>query len=142
MEFKVVVSDPENGKAYQREVKDEKANKLNGLKIGDTFDGSVVGLSGYTLQLTGGSDQSGFPMKKSVTGSDKKKVLMKKGVGYQPKEDVRRKKTVKGSRVDEDIAQINAKVVESGSKEIEELLGLTQETEETEEQEEEESEEE
>lgn len=124
MEFKVVISDPESGRSYQREIKDEKAARLRNLKIGSEFDGSVIGLSGYTLKITGGSDKSGFPMKKGVHGTQKPRILMKSGVGYRPKRDVRKRKRVSGERIDEDIVQINTKVVKRAKKSIEELLGL------------------
>ena len=44
MAFKVVVSQKEV--THQIEVEDGKA--LNGLAIGDEFDGGIVGLDGYT----------------------------------------------------------------------------------------------
>ena len=50
MAFKVVVSQKEV--THQIEVEDGKA--LNGLVIGDEFDGGIVGLDGYTLKVTGG----------------------------------------------------------------------------------------
>jgi len=60
MAFKIVVS--QKAETHQMEVDDTKA--LNGLVIGDEFDGAIVGLDGYTLKITGGSDKNGFTMKK------------------------------------------------------------------------------
>jgi len=125
MEFKVVVSDPESGKSYQREVKDEKASRISALKLGDEMDGVLVGLVGYTLKITGGSDKSGFPMKKGVQGMKRAMILMEGGVGYNPKTSVRVRKRVRGERIADDIAQINTIVVKKGAKSIEELLGIT-----------------
>ncbi len=124
MEFKVVLCDPETGKAYQRELKDEKARMINGLKIGDEFDGAILGLSGYRLRITGGSDRCGFPMKKGVHGTNRMRILMDGGVGYKPRRDVRRRKTVRGEKLDEDIVQVNTKIVKRGKKSVEELLGI------------------
>ena len=59
MAFKVVVSD----KAISHQIEVEDGKELNGLVIGDEFDGSIVGLDGYTLKITGGSDKNGFTMK-------------------------------------------------------------------------------
>ncbi|RLI86454.1 MAG: 30S ribosomal protein S6e [Candidatus Altiarchaeales archaeon] len=132
MEFKVVISDQESGRSYQREIKDEKAARLRNLKIGDEFDGSIVGLTGYTLKITGGSDKSGFPMKKGVHGTQKPRILMRSGVGYKPRRDVRKRKRVRGERIDEDIVQINTKVVKRAKKSIVELLGLKVEEKKTE----------
>ena len=64
MAFKVVVS--QNAETHQIELEDTKA--LNGLVIGEEFDGGIVGLDGYTLKITGGSDKNGFTMKKDVSG--------------------------------------------------------------------------
>jgi small subunit ribosomal protein S6e len=54
-DFKVVVSDPKT-KSYQFDVKGPEANKFIGKAIGQDIDGSIVGLSGYKLVITGGSD--------------------------------------------------------------------------------------
>ena len=125
MEFKVVVSDPESGKSYQREVKDEKANRLGTLKVGDEFDGALVGLVGYSLKITGGSDKAGFPMKKGVQGIKRAMILMEGGVGYKPTSDVRKRKRVRGEKIAEDIVQINTYVTKRAKKSVEELLGIT-----------------
>ena len=124
MEFKVVISDSESGRSYQRDIKDEKAARLRNLVVGDEFDGSVVGLTGYSLKITGGSDKSGFPMKKGVHGTQKSRILMKAGVGYRPERDVRKRKRVRGEKIDGDIVQANTLVVKRAKKSIEELLGL------------------
>jgi len=129
MEFKVVVSDPKTGRSYQREVKDEQARRLNNLVIGKEFDGSVVGLSGYKLVVTGGSDRDGFPMKRGVHGAARPKILMSGGVGYRAKGDVRVRKRVRGERIGEDVVQVNTKIVKRGRKDVETLFGLKEEPE-------------
>ena len=127
MEFKVVLSDPKTGKSYQREVKDEKAKKLNNLIVGNEFDGSIMGLAGYKLLITGGSDKSGFPLKKGVHGTASPKVLMAGGVGYNPKAVVRKRKRVRGERIADDVAQVNTKISRYGREDIEVLLGIKKE---------------
>ncbi|MBM3309256.1 MAG: 30S ribosomal protein S6e, partial [Candidatus Altiarchaeales archaeon] len=104
MECKVVVSDPESGKSYQRELKDEKAKRLKGLKLGAEFDGSILGLTDYKLVVTGGSDKSGFPMRKGVHGIAREMVLSKGGVGYNPLREERIRKRLRGEVIAEDIA--------------------------------------
>ena len=111
MAFKVVVSDKDV--SYQVEVDDGK--QLNGLKIGEEFDGQIVGLDGYTLKITGGSDKNGFPMKPDVDGTRRFKSLVSEGVGFKPtKKGLRRRKTVRGNTIADDISQINVKVSERG----------------------------
>ena len=127
MAFKVVVSN--KAESYQVEVDDTKA--LNGLVIGDEFDGGIVGLDGYTLKITGGSDKNGFTMKKDVPGTRRIKSLLTGGIGYHPKADgVKRRKTVRGNTIADDIVQINTVVVNQGTKPIAEILGAGEEEEE------------
>lgn len=127
MAFKVVVSD----KAISHQIEVEDGKELNGLVIGDEFDGSIVGLDGYTLKITGGSDKNGFTMKKDVTGTRRIKSLLSGGVGYKPiGNGVKRRKTVRGNTIAEDIVQINTVVVSAGSKPIADILGADEEEEE------------
>ena len=70
MAFKVVVS--QGAETHQIEVDETKA--FNGLTIGEEFDGGLVGLDGYTLKVTGGSDKNGFTMKKDVSGTRRIKI--------------------------------------------------------------------
>ena len=112
MEVKVVVSYAD-GKSEQKELKGEEAEKFIGYKIGDSFDGTLVGLEG-TLRITGGSDKDGFPMKKGVYGSRRMKLLLAGGIGYNPTDEgVRRKKRVRSDTISEEIVQINTKVLAS-----------------------------
>ncbi|MFB6123333.1 MAG: 30S ribosomal protein S6e [Haloferacaceae archaeon] len=111
-DFKVVVSDPETGSTYQREVEGQDANRFLGRELGEEVDGGAVGLDGFTLELTGGSDDAGRPMREDVSGAALKELLLEGGVGYHPTRDGERKRvTVRGTEVSEEIAQINAKVV-------------------------------
>ena len=127
MAYKVVVSN--KAETYQFEVEDTKA--LNGLVIGDEFDGGIVGLDGYTLKITGGSDKNGFTMKKDVSGTRRIKSLLTGGIGYHPKADgVKRRKTVRGSTIADDIVQINTVVTQAGNKSIAEIIGAGEEEEE------------
>ncbi|RLG56863.1 MAG: 30S ribosomal protein S6e, partial [Candidatus Hydrothermarchaeota archaeon] len=122
---KVVVSDPETGRAYNIELNEEKAKIFIGKRIGDTVDASPIGLKGYELLITGGSDKDGFPMRKDIHGRVRKRVLLSSPPGYRPKrKGVRRRKMVRGNEITPEIVQINTKIVKKGKKSIEELLGL------------------
>ncbi|HIP25370.1 MAG TPA: 30S ribosomal protein S6e [Archaeoglobus profundus] len=124
VEFKVVISDPATGKAYQKVVSGANANKLIGKQIGDIINGTLVDLPpDYELQITGGTDKDGFPMRPDLPGTGRRRLLLSGGVGYRPKEKgVRKKKTVRGRVISKDIAQINMKVVKHGKIPLEELL--------------------
>jgi len=111
-ELKLVVSDPDTGNTYQTEVDGQDANRFIGRSLGEEVDGDVVGLSESTLQLTGGSDAAGRPMREDVAGSNLKQLLLEGGVGYHPEKDgERRRVTVRGAEFSEESAQVNAKVV-------------------------------
>lgn len=124
MEFKVVISDPATGKAYQKVVSGANANKLIGKQIGDIINGTLVDLPpDYELQITGGSDKDGFPMRPDIPGTGRKRILLSGGVGYRPKEKgIRKKKTVRGRVISRDIVQINMKVVKHGKIPLEEFF--------------------
>ena len=123
MPFKVVVADPESGKSHQLEAREPGARRLVGLRIGEKLDGSVVGLPGYELQITGGTDKDGFAMRPDVGGPRHAYVLLAGPPGYRPtKRGARRRKRVHGSVISEAVVQINAKVVKRGERPIEEIL--------------------
>ncbi len=123
--FQVVVGDPETGDSYQFEVDDQDANRFTGRELGDEIDGSVVGLDGYTLELTGGSDTAGRPLRADVAGSGLGEVLLKeRTTGYRPVRDGERKRvTVRGREITDEVVQINARVTEQGDTAIPVLLG-------------------
>jgi len=115
--FKIVVSDPKTGKAKSVEVEGDKATPLIGRKIGDLVDGAIVGMPGVKLLITGGSDKDGFPMRPDIHGGVKTRVLLSGGVGFKPKnKGERRRKTVRGNTITEDIMQIKVKIVEEAEK--------------------------
>jgi small subunit ribosomal protein S6e len=125
--FKVVISDPKSKKAYQKEV-DQASSGLIGKKVGEKVTGSGLGLDGFELQVTGGSDKEGFPMRPDVEGPGRKKIILTDPPGYHPKHKGKRKrKSVRGNTVSTDISQVNIKVVKSGSKKLEELMGKKKE---------------
>jgi len=121
--MKVVVSDPESGRSYQIELKETETKKLIGLKIGDMISGEILGLPGYELQITGGSDRDGFPMRPDFAGIGRKKILLSGPPGFHPRrKGERRRKYVRGNQISEAIVQVNTKVVKRGEKPLEEIL--------------------
>lgn len=123
--IRIVVSNPEKGNAYQIEPEESQSKNLIGLKIGDKFKGEKIGLSGYELKITGGSDEEGFSMRADVRGSGRTRAFLSKGPGYKPKKNgERRRKTVRGKIVSDSTIQLNTKIVGWGDKPLEELIGL------------------
>ncbi len=113
--FKVVISNPKTGRAEQVEVSGEAAARLLGLKIGDVFDGSIVGKPGLKLKITGGSGKAGEPMLPFLPGGAKRYVLLSGPPGFHPRDrGERRRKFVRGNMITEDIVQVNTVIVEGG----------------------------
>jgi len=125
--FKIVISDPKSRKAFQKEIEQADSGFL-GKKIGENVPAGALGLEGYSLQITGGSDNEGFPLRQDVDGAGRKRLLLSHPPGYHPKQKGQRKrKSVRGNTISDRVVQINAKVVTYGKKSVEELLGIKKE---------------
>jgi len=115
--FKVIISNPETKKSNFVEIEGPRAVPLIGRKLGEIIDGAVVGLSGQKLQITGGSDKDGFPMRPNIHGGVRATVVLSEGVGFKPLQlGERKRKTIRGNTITEDIAQINMKIVKAPEK--------------------------
>jgi len=106
----------------------DQSKKMIGVTIGEEIDGAIIGLDGYKLKVTGGSDKNGFPMKKDVSGPRRIRSLLSGGLGYKPTRDgERRRKTIRGNTISDDIVQINTIVTQKGEKSLEELFNKEEE---------------
>lgn len=133
-DIKLNIGDSKTKKTYHKTLSDDAVKRLVGKKVGDKFRGEVVDLKGFEFEITGGSDNAGFPMRKGLHTRGRRKVLTAPGVGLKASEKnkkktrikhkgIRRKKTVRGEVIAEDISQINCKVVKQGKKSLADLLG-------------------
>lgn len=122
-DFKVIVNDVKTGKSYNVAVTGHHANSLIGVSIGEVVDGVFVGLPEYKLQITGGSDKNGTPMRGDLPGNKRVKLLLSDGLGFhEVYHGERRRVAIRGKTISDAIVQVNMKVVEYGSKTIEEIL--------------------
>ncbi len=120
--MRIVISEA-GGKSFQLELPKDKEPGIVGKRIGDEIEGNLVGAAGYTLQLTGGSDGSGFPMRAEVHGSAKKSILTSDGVGFNATRGGERKRThVRGNTFSSEIVQVNCKVKAPGPTPLEQLF--------------------
>jgi small subunit ribosomal protein S6e len=111
--FKVIVSDPQAGTSKVVELEEARAAPFIGRKLGETIDGSVVDLPAHKVMIAGGSDKDGVPMRGNVHGGVRRQVVLSGGAGFKPKKNgERRRKTVRGSTITDEIVQINMKIVE------------------------------
>jgi small subunit ribosomal protein S6e len=111
--FKVIVSDPQAGTSKVVELEEARAAPFIGRRVGETMDGSVVDLPAHTVQILGGSDKDGVPMRGNVHGGVRRRVVLSGGAGFSPKnKGERKRKTVRGNIITDEIAQINMKITE------------------------------
>jgi len=119
--FKIIISDPDLGTSKTVELEETRTVPLIGRRVGEALDGAIVGLSGHKVQITGGSDKDGFPMRPSVHGGVRRKIILGGGVGFNPKDEgQRRRKMVRGNVITDEIVQINMKIIEKPKKAKEE----------------------
>ena len=96
--FKAVINDTRpsaKGRSFSVEITGSNFNHFLGKKIGDSVEGMFVGdgeqtLNGYKLQITGGSDKTGRPMRSELEGGNVKSVLITAGTGYKGKRYVKK----------------------------------------------------
>jgi small subunit ribosomal protein S6e len=124
--FKVIVSDPQSGTSKVVELEEARAAPFIGRRLGETLDGSAVDLPAHTVQILGGSDKDGVPMRGNVHGGVRRRVVLSGGAGFNPKNSGERKrKTVRGNVITDEIVQINMKIVERPAKPAEAKMEQT-----------------
>jgi small subunit ribosomal protein S6e len=123
VEFKIVVSDPKTGRAYNVDASGGAAGAIVGKRIGDELEAGSLGLAGYKILITGASDRTGITAKKGLPGAGRKKLLLAGGIGFHPTMDgERRRKTIRSSEITQDFVQINTRVTTYGEKPLDELF--------------------
>jgi small subunit ribosomal protein S6e len=128
VEFKLTINDPKTGKSYKKVL---ESSLFKNKKIGQDISGDDFGFKGYKFEITGGSDNAGFPMRRDLEGSIRRKALLSKGVGMQKnRRGLRLRKTICGNTIKANISQINLKIKKYGAKKIEDILGIKKESEE------------
>lgn len=119
--FKAIVSDPEDGTSKIVELEEARATALIGRRVGEIIDGTVVDQPGNKIKITGGSDKDGFPMRGNVHGGVRRRVILSGGTGFNPdKAGKRKRKTIRGNIITDEIVQINLKIVEKTVKKVKE----------------------
>ncbi|HIH13516.1 TPA: 30S ribosomal protein S6e [Candidatus Woesearchaeota archaeon] len=123
-DVKVVIG-VKDGKSHQRVLSGNHAEALLGKKIDDSISGDALGFPGFEFLITGGSDKSGFPMRKGIQLA-RKTILIGKGIGFAGKDrnekkqpGLMKRRTVCGDTVTKDIQQVNLKVTKEGLEKLE-----------------------
>ena len=121
VEYKLVISDSD--RSIARTVADPQSAGFLGKRIGETVGGELLGASGYTFRITGGTDKSGFPLRPDRPGARQTRLFVGEGFGFEaPREGMRRRRTFRGNTISEDTVQINLVVEQKGPKPLAELF--------------------
>ncbi|ELA41376.1 uncharacterized protein VICG_01617 [Vittaforma corneae ATCC 50505] len=113
--MKINIAYPTNASQKSFEIKTKEEQRLYGKKINDQFDGALISpeLAGSVVQIVGGNDYQGVPMTAAQATTKRIRLLLSKGdVGYRcRRRGVRRRKTVRGSIVSNEILVLNVVLV-------------------------------
>ncbi|KAJ5080691.1 40S ribosomal protein S6 [Anaeramoeba ignava] len=125
--MKINIANPSTG--LQKIIEVEESRRLQPFyekRISQEVPGDSLGeeYKGYIFKITGGNDKEGFPMKQGILVPHRVRLLLSKGHScYRPRRDgERRRKSVRGCIVGQDLSVLNLVVVKKGVAEIE---GLT-----------------
>jgi small subunit ribosomal protein S6e len=114
MSIKLVIGN-KDGKTFQTELNEEQSQLLIGNKISDKIIGDNFGFEGYEFEITGGSNNSGTPMRRDIEGVIKKRIFTVQGVGVHKKgHGQKQRKTVCGNTISESTSQVNVKIIKAG----------------------------
>jgi small subunit ribosomal protein S6e len=130
--MKINIAYPTNATQKSIEIKTKEEQRLYGRKINDQFDGAVISpeFAGSIVQIVGGNDYQGVPMTAAQATTKRIRLLLSKGdVGYRCRRNgVRRRKTVRGSVVSNEILALNVILVKPAEgKTIEGLTDIVKE---------------
>jgi ribosomal protein S6E (S10) len=128
--IQINIACPEKGMQKVIEIDDErKLQSLFDRRISQEVDGGVLGeeYNGYIFRISGGNDKQGFPMRQGVLTNTRVRLLCKKGhkAYRQRRAGERKRKSVRGCIVGNDIAVLNLVVSQIGENTV---PGLTDDT--------------
>mmetsp|Transcript_7606 Transcript_7606/g.8701 ORF Transcript_7606/g.8701 Transcript_7606/m.8701 type:complete len:245 (+) Transcript_7606:132-866(+) len=118
--MKINIACPTTGLQKVVEIEDEvKLQNLYERRMAQEVDGSTLGeeFEGYIFRISGGNDKQGFPMRQGVLTNTRVRLLCKKGhkCYRQRRTGERKRKSVRGCIVGQDIAVLNLVVTKVGS---------------------------
>lgn len=116
--MKLSISNPARTTQMVVEMEQVAESVFYDKQIDDIVEGEIISpeWKGYLLKITGGSDKQGFPMKPGVQQKGRVRLLLKKGdIGFRCTRDgLRKRKSVYGCIVSQDIRILNLAVVKEG----------------------------
>lgn len=125
--MKLNISNPATGAQKLIDIDDDKKLRpFMDKRISQEVDASCLGneWKGYVVRISGGNDKQGFPMKQGILTNNRVRLLMARGTSCyrERRSGERRRKSVKGCIVDQNLSVLSLVIVKKGEEEID---GLT-----------------
>merc|ERR1712224_588374 len=121
--MKLNIACPETGLQKCIEIEDDRIlRNFYDKRISQEIAGDILGaeFEGYRFRISGGNDKQGFPMLQGVLTDDRVRLLLVKGSKCyrQRRTGERKRKSVRGCIVNQDLSVLNLVVVKRGAADV------------------------